>query len=461
LVEFAEDIHNDIGLWRSLEQYNLEFFGIRLPVTLQSDQDMEQKAINTNRIHHLLWVLYPELQLQLILSPTHQDLCVLAEQISRFLTDRFAKIPPDSGVKKFLAQSNKFGWELKRKLIWLGQHSYLFRHSFQNYVEQHGSKPEISTIDDFVCQATTCWSGLGVIDILAATLHITEKQRSTLRSWYERHAAYYRVLAIEGPIMEVTNIINDKPYTIRAGEDRMHFMVEQMVFGSLVPWGGEWYWSGRQLTWDDLPEEAIQQLKNTFLEQASMIAYRYCDQHAEKARKSVTARYHEFVEYHGDDLVIYPDGFSMAADRQKQYRLLYESQPQEVISRVVKKHKLPHPWPTMSFSPQLLERDNGVGVYFNPDEGEEIMEEFNYIVNGFKKKGINLSEDEENGIRALIYSEAISPRFVRKLVQKYGDESIASAFLISSCHDTSYLDYLLRRYKGHFYRNRYPCISFA
>ena len=24
LVEFAEDIHNDIGIWRSLEQYNLD-----------------------------------------------------------------------------------------------------------------------------------------------------------------------------------------------------------------------------------------------------------------------------------------------------------------------------------------------------------------------------------------------------------------------------------------------------
>ena len=25
LVEFAEDIHNDIGIWKALEQYNLKF----------------------------------------------------------------------------------------------------------------------------------------------------------------------------------------------------------------------------------------------------------------------------------------------------------------------------------------------------------------------------------------------------------------------------------------------------
>jgi hypothetical protein len=31
LVEFAEDLYQDIGIWRSLEQYNLDFFGTPLP----------------------------------------------------------------------------------------------------------------------------------------------------------------------------------------------------------------------------------------------------------------------------------------------------------------------------------------------------------------------------------------------------------------------------------------------
>jgi len=34
LVEFAEDVHNDIGIWDSLEQNNLEFFGTKLPFHL-------------------------------------------------------------------------------------------------------------------------------------------------------------------------------------------------------------------------------------------------------------------------------------------------------------------------------------------------------------------------------------------------------------------------------------------
>lgn len=74
-------------------------------------------------------------------------------------------------------------------------------------------------------------------------------------------------------------------------------------------------------------------------------------------------------------------------------------------------------------------------------------------------KGVNLSEDKLDSIRAFIFSDSISPRFVRKLVQKYGDESIASVFLIRNDQHTHYLDYLLRRYKGHFFRNRYPSIT--
>ena len=51
--------------------------------------------------------------------------------------------------------------------------------------------------------------------------------------------------------------------------------------------------------------------------------------------------------------------------------------------------------------------DNGVGLYFNPEEGQEIMIDFNDIISGFKKKGVNLNEDEECSIRNFIYSNGI------------------------------------------------------
>ena len=85
LVEFAEDVHNNIGIWNSLERYNAEFFDTPLPFVLQLKGGMGQEAINEHRIQHLLWVLYSELNQQLILSPTHRDLKQLAEAVSSFL----------------------------------------------------------------------------------------------------------------------------------------------------------------------------------------------------------------------------------------------------------------------------------------------------------------------------------------------------------------------------------------
>ena len=43
-------------------------------------------------------------------------------------------------------------------------------------------------------------------------------------------------------------------------------------------------------------------------------------------------------------------------------------------------------------------------------------------------------------------------------VQDYGDESLASTFFIRDTADKVYVEYLLRRYKGHFYRKRYPTL---
>jgi hypothetical protein len=68
LVEFAEDLYQDLGIWRSLEHYNLDFFGTRLPCVLQPDEPMDADPVNPARIQFLHWTLYSELQPELILS---------------------------------------------------------------------------------------------------------------------------------------------------------------------------------------------------------------------------------------------------------------------------------------------------------------------------------------------------------------------------------------------------------
>ena len=129
-----------------------------------------------------------------------------AERVADFLAHRFTDIARGSGVKRYLSQPNKFGWDAKRKLVWLGPHSCLFHNGFQNYASAHTGTWLISLIDDFVCEHTNGWSGLGAIGILAAILDVTDQQREDLRNWCCRHLAYFKVLDVTGLVTIVENI---------------------------------------------------------------------------------------------------------------------------------------------------------------------------------------------------------------------------------------------------------------
>ncbi len=459
LVEFAEDIHNDIGIWKSLEQFNLKFFGTKLPLAPHFDNE-ESHFISADRVHHFLWIMFAVFEPDLILSPTHNDLLLLTKKVTQFLNERFVDVPKDSGVKKFLAQPDRYGWDVKRKLIWLGQHSYLFRNHFRDYLEDRDEEARIAVVDDFVNQENTSWSGLGVIDILAETLNISEKQKKELRIWYERHLSFYKILSIIGPILKALNIINNENYTIRVGEDRSsRFEINEIYFGSLVPWNREWYWSGVQIKFSDPGPEQLQELKKSFIIQSAGVVYRYDASLLQRARESLKKHHDNFVEYKGSDFVIYPNGRAMEDDLNKWYQFLFNSAPEHLRKEHQKKYNVPEGGRRMSLPQHIIEFENGVGFFYNPDEGQEMMLNFNDLVSGLKKQGENLNEEETRTIRGFIESDAISPRFVRNMVDQYGCESIAEAYFIEDTKNNYYLDYLLHRYKGHYFRNRYPAIS--
>jgi Protein of unknown function (DUF3843) len=459
LVEFAEDLSHDIGIWRSLEAYNRDFFGTPLPCVLQPDEAMDADPLNPKRIQFLLWTLYAELESGLILAPNHQDLERLALWIAEFLSARLARLRYDSAVKTFLTTPHTYGWDVKRKLVWLGQHSYLFRLPCAHYVSDHGGTADIPTLDDFLCQETTHWSGLGAIDILAATLDITDSQRYDVRHWYERHMAYFRVVSLREPFMDVVNILNEQPYTIHVGKIDDQFRVQDLVFGSLVPWDGVWYWSGVQHRYPQVPDETIQEIKRDFPLKASQVVYRYCPALAAQAREHLGKHYQQFVDYFGTDLVTYPDGKTMAEAMQQFYQSQSASAPKAEVEALLQRHHLSASSPQINWSPDLLACEDGIGVYFNPDEGQEMMTGFDDVLRGLQKRGSDVQEEETEGIRQFLYADAISPQFVRKLVHDHGDASIAAAFLIPQDCDTYYLEYLLRRYKGHFYWKRYPSLT--
>jgi len=129
------------------------------------------------------------------------------------------------------------------------------------------------------------------------------------------------------------------------------------------------------------------------------------------------------------------------------------------VKKVIEKHGMKKGHPEINLPKDLLDENDGLGVFLNPDEGKEIMTHFTSLVAGLKKMGEGLTEGEEEVIRGFFDSDAVSPRFVKRVLAEYGDESVKTAFLLKNDLPSYWLDYLLRSRKGHFYRKRYPTLS--
>jgi len=459
IIEFAEDLHNKIGLWNSVEYYNKQLFNTPLPLFVNSENEIKED-FDERRVRCLIYILFCELIPDLVIAPKHRDLDLLAKTVSAFLLDKFQNVPRISSVKEFLSQPNNLDWDVKRKLVWVGTNSYLFRMSFNRYItEKNNGEMDIRAIDDFVCQENTIWSGLGVIDILAKTLDLPAKLADDVRSWYEQYLSYYRVISSTDNTITLENLINETRYIVRSNiEQNNVFKVDNIIFGGIVHYGDYWNWSGVQNNCGKLDNNTIDEYINIFIRNASRIIYRYDKKLLMKAKKSLKTHYEDFIAYFGSDLITFKDGYSMTTALQKKEREKFESLPPKELEAHLKKQGLKNPFPGMDISDDLLNSENGIGVYFNHDTGIEIMPCFDDILSGFKKEGKDLKEDECEAIRNFITSDVISPNFVKTLVERYGDKSINTSFLLNS--EIRIVDYLLHRYKGQYFRNKYPEITF-
>jgi hypothetical protein len=88
IIEFAEDLHNKIGLWDSIEYYNKQLFNTPLPLFVNSEDEINQ-LFDVNRIKCFIHTIFFEFKPELVLRPTHKDLDMLSKIISSFLTERF------------------------------------------------------------------------------------------------------------------------------------------------------------------------------------------------------------------------------------------------------------------------------------------------------------------------------------------------------------------------------------
>ena len=115
--------------------------------------------------------------------------------------------------------------------------------------------------------------------------------------------------------------------------------------------------------------------------------------------------------------------------------------------------------PDTILSEKLRECTDGVGLFLNPEEGGEMMLSFDNLTSGLRKNCNDLTPAEHDALRGFIESDSISPAFVRRVLRDEPDRSIKMAFGVSDEAPGYWLDWLLRCWKGEFYRPRYPSVS--
>ena len=465
MTELAEDLHSNSGLWRALETGNHALFGTPLPLIWRAGNPA-LATFDARRFQFFLHSVWWHFKPDCIMSVAHRGFVAVASRAGMFFTEAFAGRFRASSVAAFLGTANRRGWEVKRKLVWLGTHGFLLRFAFADYLTRHPPKDAdaIGTTDDFLCQECTAWSGFGALDLLAAVLDLPEEDRTVLRGWHERHAAFYRVDALhargaEIETMSVLNLINDQPYSVRMEfpRGRCPFAPGQMVFGSLVPWRGEWYWSGGQKCYPQVPSDSSV-IKRTMIEKNASIIYRYRPDLAERARQSAVKHHADFVRFYGSDLAVFADGLTAAAAQQRHWREQVEAKMGADTPAYLAKHGLDRTGPKLSWPKKLIECRRGVAVFYHEGEGVEMMADFDVLRSALGKSREALSADEVEVLQGFVESSAISPAFVRRVIREHGSGGIAALYYLP-IGDAAELEYLLRRFKGFYYRRRFPNIS--
>lgn len=464
LTELAEDLHADIGIWRSLEAYHQEFFGVALPLLCQPGE-AALETFDFRRFQFFLYGIWWCFRPDHILSPEHPGFRATARFASEYFSKAFAALPRRSPVSDFLAEPNRRGWDVKRKLVWLGTRSYLFRFAFEDAMrmEDGESGDEIGKIDDFVCQQCTEWSGLGAVDVLAAALDLPDADRAVLRGWHERHAAFYRIDALnirdqEVETLDVLNLINDEPYCIRLEMSRpaCPFREGQMIFGSLTPWRGEWYWSGTQRPLASIPED-FASTRREFCKRHSSIVYRYCPDMEHRARAFDAEYFADFMRFYGSDLAVFRDDSAAVAAEQERLRIFSEIKAGGNLEKIRKGHEPSESERLVDLAHEDVATKNSTALFYHEGEGVEMLTGYGTLLSGLKKKEEPLTWDEADILRKFIESTTISPAFVRRVIRHAGSSGLEHLYFLPEGADG--IEYLLRRFKGCYYRKRYPCIS--
>ena len=458
MAGYLEDVANQIGIFQALTAKNRELFGTPVPLFVKNPEHFSPDTVNKQAVAYLVWDFWAEIWEDFILSPTHIDLQTIAGEIHGYLKKQIKNIPRSSKLKEFITLSgNKDGGFVKRRLIWLGMNSYLFRFAAGNYLD--GKEKRIAILEDFLMQKSTKLSGFTPLDIFVRMADLDGDSIKELQKWEEPYIALYHVEYETGDYWMVKNIINQKDYKVWKdyGVSQNADPIKKGIFciGGIVAWQKEWRWSGEQVIYPPLGAADIAEVIKMFKNKSPKMIYRYCEESREKAFEYEKNERDFFISYFKTNPVIFDSG-NIMRDSVRKFRQAFNKPKLEKMPERERKKYNPEDVDSEGNWPESLLESPDTAVFYVAGKGMCFLTGFRDFLKALDKKGQDLTEGDEDVIYGYVTESGIPYQLFHHLKKDYSFESVKCVFRIEEWDEERDLEFLLRCYKGRQYKEKFP-----
>jgi hypothetical protein len=453
LTEFAEDLHNDIGIWKVYEEHNQGLFGEPLPLTRQADGAALPQGLCKARVHHFLWGIYTGIVPELALSPSHPDLLALVEAVLPPLEHGFSRTSKDSGVKQFFGEPVSEAWQVKKTLLWLGKGSYFFRMFCDVYLAENVPDKDdpqfdanlIKATDTFLRKGRTAWSGLGCIEVLSGIMDLSESERADLLAWGDVDSHYFYIHTIGQRHVDAKELFSEKEYRIEIDFPKNPFKTKTLARGVIYAWKGDWRWSGNQDIYSNIDEDKLKEIHDSILEKNPSLAQGKDPECEQNARDSLKRLCETCQSRNGGSFTVFPSG-EACSDFLKEAILNHNKdlscEEQETLQTVLKALGLHD-----AGVDAIGSLEGEVAASFSPEKLICMVPKFTAVREAIESSAESWTPEHAESLFMFVANPNITEKLIHQACESHGMENVKRTFHLEECQSAQWLDMLLIRLK--------------
>lgn len=456
---YCEDIINNIGIWKALENKHKELYRTPLPLIISKEENYSSNQINEEAIRFIIWnyfVFYLKIPFQIV--GDIYSLIFFSTNIHQLLIGDVDNSPISNKWNDFFSIKDEEFLMVKEKLKWFAEDSYLFHISFSNYLKTNQTKNDdiIEIEETFIFKVPTFWSGLLALDIYSEIVITDNKIRKDIKNWSKKNVGFFKVLNITSSNIIFLNLINNKEYEIKKQDFVViNFSENAISLEGFQYFRNRWHLSGKMYFYGEVPSSDLEKMLHEFRMTLYKDIYLYDEKIRKIALESNINMREKFIKTFGSDFVLFKSGKEM----HQKYKEYMKKIMAETPKNKLKKMKQLTGKETYDTFPTELSDENDVGIYFDDKIGMNILVDISAFISILQKSPKDISPFEKDFIVDYISADSIPSCLLLYLKKKYSFNILESTFGIKGLNNNENFLYFLRSFKPENFSLQFPYIS--